>query len=311
MKHQDATGAWDRGDGEYPSRAGFSRISPTLPTNPTSTPSSRTPTPGPPHTVNGSALGSPDPACATCKGAGFWLYDVPYGHALFGVAQRCQCLDAALSQARQERLAARAQELTAQLHREMGKLAALELGTLDRSRHVTPIEWRGNVYNPVQQLVMLARALNLAESFEPMGEGLYIYGPNGTGKSHLVAAILNRATQQGIAARYGHAPALLRVLRQGFRDNSADDRLEALAGVTLLAIDDLGAEAPGDWATAVLFDLLKSRDAAGLTTLITSNLPLDALNDPRIVSLIQGNSLVVPLILSDYRALHQGGSGNG
>jgi hypothetical protein len=61
----------------------------------------------------------------------------------------------------------------------------------------------------------------------------------------------------------------------------------------------------------VLFDLLKSRDAAGLTTLITSNLPLDALNDPRIVSLIQGNSLVVPLILSDYRALHQGGSGNG
>jgi DNA replication protein DnaC len=233
---------------------------------------------------------------------------VPYGHALFGLPQRCACLDTALSQARQERLAARAQELTAQLHREMGKLAALELGTLDRNRPLRPITWRGTAYSVNQQRTMLARALSLAEGFVPAGEGCYLYGPNGTGKSHLVAAILNRATQQGIAARYGHAPALLRVLRQGFRDNSADDRLEALAGVTLLAIDDLGAEAPGDWATAVLFDLLKSRDAAGLTTLITSNLPLDALNDPRIVSLIQGNSLVVPLILSDYRALHQGGS---
>jgi DNA replication protein DnaC len=246
---------------------------------------------------------APDPACERCHGAGFWLYAVPYGDPRFGVPQRCACYDAALSAARQQRQQTQAAALTAQLHTEMGKLRDCTLASLDRNRPYAPVTWRGTTYSPKDQRALFSKALGLAGAFQATGEGLYLYGPNGTGKSHLVAAVLNAATEAGIEARYGHAPALLRLIRQGFRDNSADDRLEALSRVTVLGLDDLGAETASEWATAQLFDLLKSRDAAGLSTVITSNLPVEELPDPRVASLIQGNSMVLGLITSDYRAV--------
>jgi hypothetical protein len=79
--------------------------------------------------------------------------------------------------------------------------------------------------------------------------------------------------------------------------------LLSLTTVPLLVIDDLGTERPSDWNDTTLFDLLKSRDAAERATIYTANLPVTLLHDPRVASLIQGTALLVPLIVSDYRAL--------
>jgi DNA replication protein DnaC len=230
------------------------------------------------------------------------LYDLPYGHAQFGQLQRCGCLAEAQVAARAAAAAARSAELTAQLHADMGKLRRCQLDQLDLRRPLTPIRWYDRTYSEISQYQMLARAVNLARDYA-LPENLYLYGPNGTGKSHIAAAILNDAAARGIPARYGSVLGLLRLLRDGFKDGSADDRLEALIATPLLVVDDLGSEKPSDWNDASIFDLLKSRDSAERATIITSNLPLDELRDPRAASLIQGSALLVPLIISDYRAL--------
>ncbi len=224
-----------------------------------------------------------------------------YGHPAFGQLQRCGCLDATLVAARRRAAAARANALTAQLAAELGDLARATLEGVDRRRPCDPILWEGAAYGDADQRRMLARACGLARHYAPP-ESLYLYGPPGGAKSHLAAAILSAQAQAGVAGRYGSMPALLRLLRGGFRDGTADARLEALMAADLLVIDDLGTEQNGDWAYAQFFDLLSIRINRNLPTIITSNLPVDA-HEPRIASRIYGEFTLVPLILSDYRLI--------
>jgi DNA replication protein DnaC len=298
--------AWDRGDDESPLRplslARISQADLAYPT-PTSTPSS------PKSPPVRSSVGHPDadPDCPTCRGAGYWLYAVPYGHPKFCETQRCQCLQANLVAERSARQSARVAALTATLHAEMGELRDWRLDQLDVRREYTPVTWRGDLYTPTEQARMLARAISLARTFEPKGEGLYIFGSNGTGKSHVAAGLLNACAERGIAGRYGTSLGILRLLRQGFGDHSTDDRIEALISTPLLVVDDLGAEEEGfgTFSGKALFDLLKSRSQAGRATVYTANLPCEEQPDPRISSLIKRECLLIPLITSDYGEIIQ------
>jgi DNA replication protein DnaC len=225
--------------------------------------------------------------------------DVRYGHPQFGQLARCGCLEATLVAARQAAAAARADTLTQQLAAELGRLASCTLDTIDRRRPCVDLLWQGQAYPQAEQRRLLNRACGLARHYVA-SESLYLYGPPGGAKSHLAAAILNAQAQAGVAGRYGSMPALLRLLRGGFRDGTADERLEALMIAELLVIDDLGVEQGGDWAYAQFFDLLSIRINRGLPTIITSNLPPDR-HEPRIASRIAGEFALLPLILSDYR----------
>lgn len=207
--------------------------------------------------------------------------------------------------ARAERHAARVAELTAVLADEMGKLRNARLEHIDLHRELAPITWRGTVYSPKEQAKTLTKAYGIARMFEPAGEGLYLFGPNGTGKTTLIASIINAQVAQGREARYGKSVALLRLIRQGFRDGEADDRLEALMRTPLLAIDDLGSEGGSDFDTKSLFDLISAREQANLTTIFTANLPVDTQPDPRVASLIKRSCLILPVITSDYGAILQ------
>lgn len=225
-----------------------------------------------------------------------------YGHQDFGRLQRCGCLDAALVAARAQLAAARAAQLTAQLADELGALARCTLDSIDRRRPLTDILWGGQAYPVAEQRLMLSRACGIARDYRPP-EHLYLYGPPGGAKSHLAAAILNAQAQRGVGGRYGSMPALLRLLRRGFSDGTADARLEALMDAELLVIDDLGVEQGSDWADAQLFDLINVRLAGERATIITSNLAPDQHRDARIASRLQGSFTPIRLILSDYRAV--------
>jgi DNA replication protein DnaC len=226
--------------------------------------------------------------------------DARYGDPNFGRLVRCGCLEATLVAARQAATAARSAALTAQLAAELGKLGRCTLDSIDRQRPLSDIIWRDTLYPVAHQRQMLTRACGLARQYDPC-ESLYLYGPPGGCKSHLAAAILNSQAQAGVAGRYGSMPAILRLLRGGFRDGSTDDRLEALMDAELLVLDDLGTEQGGGWADAQLFDLLSVRIAAGRATIITSNLLATEHADSRIASRLAGDFTGIPLILSDYR----------
>jgi DNA replication protein DnaC len=134
---------------------------------------------------------------------------------------------------------------------------------------------------------------------------LYLYGPPGSGKTHLAACIANTFRDRQIAATYGRVQALLDWLKAGFREQEAlgyDQRMAVLANAPLLVIDDLGTEYGSAWEQIALENLLNERYNRELPTILTSNRwrdELPALIADRIAEMAQ----VVWLIVGSYRRL--------
>ena len=234
------------------------------------------------------------PECPDCNGAGYYLEAVPYGHPNFGKLLPCRC-----KLAEQARHAAqRRGEVLARLRQEMGTLAdctfALEL----------PPEYTAAERRDLQRAIQIARGY----ASDPQG-WLYLYGPSGAAKSHLAAAIGNARAQQGDRVAYASAPALLRFIRSGFKDGSADERVAALTVTDLLILDDLGTEYHAaaeigrmDHANATLFEIVDARINYARPTVITSNMARRE-HEPRIASRIAQAVREIYLDLPDYREL--------
>ncbi|WP_428312437.1 DnaA regulatory inactivator Hda [Hydrocarboniphaga sp.] len=82
--------------------------------------------------------------------------------------------------------------------------------------------------------------------------GLYLYGPAGTGKSHLLQALAREAQQRGLKVSY--------LPLRGLVDNGAD-ALDGLVGFDLVCVDDIEAiDGNADWHHALirLLDRLRS-----------------------------------------------------
>jgi DNA replication protein DnaC len=160
--------------------------------------------------------------------------------------------------------------------------------------------------------------------------GLYLYGPRGTGKTHLMAAkmkneILNiepiatHKHESDIISHYSEplnrcyplfisVPELLLKLRGTFNNSysetSEQEILETYSSTNFLFLDDLGTEKASDWAVSTLYLLVERRYSQMLRTIISSNLSLDELADhldDRISSRIAGMCQVVHMKGKDRR----------
>jgi len=162
--------------------------------------------------------------------------------------------------------------------------------------------------------------------------GLFIHGPKGVGKTHLMAAImkdeiLRTPPREGYEAvnRYSRkvvrfhepnsssypaivsVPELLLEIRGTYDRGSAvneSDILDRHSDVATLMLDDLGTERPTDWALQNLYLIIDRRYRDTKRTFITSNLSLDELADrldDRIASRIAGMCKVVNLKGGDRR----------
>ena len=108
-------------------------------------------------------------------------------------------------------------------------------------------------------------------------KGLYLHGSFGSGKSFLIAALLNELKiKKDVTYEMVYFPELLRSLKDDF--NSLDSKVRYLSNVEILAIDDIGAEKVSDWSRdEVLGTILQSRMNNHLTTFFTSNLTIEEL----------------------------------
>jgi DNA replication protein DnaC len=114
------------------------------------------------------------------------------------------------------------------------------------------------------------------------GRGAYLWGEPGRGKTyaaaHAVRVAVERSKGSKPPAKLVSAKQLLDSIREGF--NGGDrDALRRAEAVPLLALDDLGAERPTDWAIETLTGLIDARTAEGLPTIVTSNYSLGQLRE--------------------------------
>lgn len=144
-------------------------------------------------------------------------------------------------------------------------------------------------------------ALETCKAFDPSKASLYLWGPAGSGKTHLAGAIARGSKGSEMIK----ATSLVRWFR--LRDPREEEReIERLAAVPVLVVDDLGVQKDSEHALAILYEILDRRDMNmrhGL--IITSNLPLDLLSkkmgDDRITSRIAGMCRIVKVGGEDHR----------
>jgi DNA replication protein DnaC len=113
--------------------------------------------------------------------------------------------------------------------------------------------------------------------FTPKDRGFVVHGSVGTGKTYLLASVVNHLTlEKGISTRFVEFTHLLGEIREKFdRGRSESDVLDPLTSTTVLAIDELGKGRRTDWQLSIIDELISKRYNRGLTTIFTTNYRLD------------------------------------
>jgi DNA replication protein DnaC len=103
---------------------------------------------------------------------------------------------------------------------------------------------------------------------------LLLTGATGTGKTFLACAFAQQAIRQGYTARYFRTSRLLQELTLAKGDGRYLSRLQQLAKVQLLILDDWGLEPLAEDETRLLLEVLDDRFERS-STLIASQLPTE------------------------------------
>ncbi len=114
---------------------------------------------------------------------------------------------------------------------------------------------------------------------------LVLHGPNGSGKTHLAAAIALNLRAKGRPVLFMRVPDLMEFLRHAYSEESLYvqsvgeagsmtflDRLETIRRAPVLVLDDLAAESDTPWVREKLYQILDFRGVERLPTVVTLNI---------------------------------------
>lgn len=108
-------------------------------------------------------------------------------------------------------------------------------------------------------------------------KGAYLHGSFGSGKSFILAALLNELAKKGAKTTIMYYPDMLVNLKKSFYDDF-DIKMELIKKCDILLIDDIGAETVTGWSRdEILGTILQYRMDSKLPTFFTSNLTLSEL----------------------------------
>jgi DNA replication protein DnaC len=111
------------------------------------------------------------------------------------------------------------------------------------------------------------------------GNGLWLMGDTGTGKTTLGMLVASQALAAGKSVAVYFTPKLLNRIRQTYQEaesrNAYTAFFDQVTSVDLLYIDDLGSERHTDWVVEQLYAVINERYENRRSVLVTSNAPGD------------------------------------
>ncbi len=144
------------------------------------------------------------------------------------------------------------------------------------------------------------------------GEGLWLMGDVGTGKTTLAMLVSKAAVEAGRTVAIYSLPRLLSRIRRTYDaeagEQSYGEFFERLTQVDLLHIDDLGAEKRSDWVLEQLYSIVNERYESQRSVVVTTNLDQAALEEqigPRTVSRLVEMCELVPIHGEDQRLVYR------
>lgn len=238
--------------------------------------------------------GSEQLVCSTCGGVGYYLVDVPIGHPNFGELMTCTCKQVYKDQRASEE------------RRRLSNLNAFTDKTFKTFHPNVP-----GVERAYECALTYARQFSSSGIKGNRYPWLVLFGNCGCGKTHLAAAIANKALQNDYEVIFAIVPDLLDHLRSTFgptSDVAYDERFETIREISLLVLDDLGTENTTPWAREKLYQIINHRYNYRLQTIITSNRRPEDI-DQRIFSRLSDYTLhegIIMIEAGDYRRLKPG-----
>ena len=202
--------------------------------------------------------------CPVCKGAGFIHPALDSGKADFSRVIPCRCGKGELRKKKTEYL---------EKYSNLGSLSQLTFDNLSP---------QGKAAGTVSQ-ERFAQIYQRAKAFADNPKGWLVFlGPSGSGKTHLACAVANHRLKSGEPVLYVAAADLLDHLRAAFSPNSDttyDELFEQVKNVPLLVLDDLTLGSATAWAKEKLEQLLNHRFNTRLATVITTDVPLERIDE--------------------------------
>lgn len=110
------------------------------------------------------------------------------------------------------------------------------------------------------------------------GQGTYLYGNMGSGKTYLAACACNKFAKEGKKVAFIHYPTFTQRMVTQLQTGEYRNEIQKLMYAYFLVIDDIGAESVTEWnRDSILLPILNARYEKGLCTWFTSNEDFDSL----------------------------------
>ena len=150
--------------------------------------------------------------------------------------------------------------------RQQQQLASrLKKGQINATKTLENFDWAFNPTINRSQILRLASC-----EFILAKKNLLVYGPTGTGKSHLAQALANEAARQGFSVLAVGTARMLAHLAGGRADGSVERRLATYLRPDLLILDEFGLKKVLSPGPEDMYDLICARYETG-SILLTSN----------------------------------------